>query len=113
MFAHLLDEKKIPSRKVRVILTEPAHANEELVSYLQDRGIEVKSHVDVGGHLIVADGDCYRFEHDHQTKKAFFAFGAKLGPDSVLEKLEDAFKSMWDRAEKFRRANSAQLETLG
>ena len=102
MFASLLDEQKIQPENIRVIVTEPDKVkkeNKELVTFLNGRGILVKSFEDIGRHLIVADGDCYRFEHDHENKKAFFAFGVKNDTDAVLNKLQKAFENMWNRAD--------------
>ena len=81
MFKSLLDEQKIQPENIRVIVADPdkvKNEDKELVTNLSGEGIRVKSFEDTGRHLIVADGDCYRFEHDHENKKAFFAFGVKL-----------------------------------
>ena len=103
MFAHLLDEPEIQPEKIRVVVTKPESVNEELYSYFHDNGIEVKYHDDIGGHLIVADDDCYRFEHDHEDKKAYFAFGVKDSTSSSLPKLRKAFEKIWKRAELVNR----------
>ena len=103
MFAHLLDEPEIQPDKIRVVVTEPNSVNKDLLSYFHDNGIELRYHGDIGGHLIVADGDCYRFEHDHEDKKAYFAFGTKNGTNSILPKLRKAFEKIWERAELVNR----------
>ena len=102
MFKSLLDAQKIQPESIRVIVTEPDKVkkeNKELVAYLSGKEIRVKSFEDIGRHLIVADGDCYRFEHDHENKMAFFGFCVKNDVDAVLNKLQNAFESMWNRAD--------------
>ena len=95
LFQSLLDEKGISADQIRVILTKPDNADQELLSYLTEKNIEVREYPETGGHLIVADGDCYRFEHNHESKKAYFAFGAVDTDESIIKKLKHAFNEMW------------------
>lgn len=101
----------VEPKNIRVILTEPAQADTDMIEFLQRCGVSVKEHAEIGGHLIVADGDCYRFEHDHEGKKAFFAFGASSdGQESTLSKLKESFQTMWSRAPGVDASNCSAIE---
>lgn len=100
MFDSLLEGGLEPDA-VRVIISEPEGAgrNDELLAHLTFVGIEVRHHADVGAHMIVVDNDCYRLEHDHDGKRAAFAFGNNLKDGTNLPKrLLSIFDQMWERA---------------
>ena len=97
IFVHLLNESGIQPEKIRIVVTEPKNVNEKLLSYFHDNGIKLRYHKHIEGHLIVTDGECYRFEHDHKDQKAYFGFGVKNNRN--FSKLRKSFENIWGRAE--------------
>lgn len=84
----------IKPENIRVIYSnENESANLELIAHLKRKGVEIKQYDNVGAHMLVADGDCFRIEHDNENRRALFAFGNVKAKDFL-----SSFDKLWNVA---------------
>ncbi len=85
--------KTVKAENIRIVLSDPEgeETNQDLVGYLQEKGVEIKTFREIGNHLITVDGDCFRFETDLEKMIAFYGFGDK----DYTENLDSSFNKIW------------------